>query len=183
MREHSDRVSGGRRCVPVHALCHRLGLTVLRRPSRCMPCCRHSPSETVGSSDRSLAQRRRPPPRSRRVGFRIGIFDACSAFTTRWSRHARQITDDPLHQRLRPHRYLRDRSDCYVLGRPMSGGNFTRVPGKPDRQVGTERAVPRTDCSGGPKGDFFWTSGYRPFGRRFLVDSSAPFANRRSGGP
>ena len=35
-------------------------------------------------------QQRRPSPRSSRVGFRIALFEACSAFTTRYGLHARR---------------------------------------------------------------------------------------------
>jgi len=35
-------------------------------------------------------QRRRPSPRSSRVGFRIALFEACSAFTARYGLHARR---------------------------------------------------------------------------------------------
>jgi len=41
----------------------------------------------------------------------------------RCSLHARQITQgDPLHRRLRPLRFLHDRSDCYRLERELPGG-------------------------------------------------------------
>ena len=43
-------------------------------------CRRHYPGGTVGCC-RYLVQRRRPSPKTRRVGFRIFLFEACSAFT------------------------------------------------------------------------------------------------------
>ena len=43
-------------------------------------CRRHYPGGTVGCC-RYPVQRRRPSPKTRRVGFRIILFEACSAFT------------------------------------------------------------------------------------------------------
>ena len=49
-------------------------------------------------------------------------FEACSAFTARYGLCARQVPTDPLHQKLRPVRYLHGRSDCYRLERHLPGG-------------------------------------------------------------
>ena len=74
---------------------HSATVDRLRLPAapRGFPCCtqplfrtcrRHYPGGTVGCVRRSLPQRRRPSPNLRRVGFRIALFEACSAFTARW---------------------------------------------------------------------------------------------------
>ena len=55
-------------------------------------CCRHYPGGITGCSYRSLPQRRRPSPKIRRVGFRIALFEACLAFTTRYGLHVRRVT-------------------------------------------------------------------------------------------
>ena len=55
-------------------------------------CCRHYPGGITGCSYRSLPQRRRPSPKLRRVGFRIALFEACLAFTTRYGLHVRRVT-------------------------------------------------------------------------------------------
>ncbi|MDJ0871120.1 MAG: hypothetical protein QNJ87_05080, partial [Gammaproteobacteria bacterium] len=39
----------------------------------------------------------RPSPNLRRVGFCIALFEACSAFTTRYGLHARQVTKMTLY--------------------------------------------------------------------------------------
>ena len=42
---------------------------------------------------------------------------------SRYGLHGRQVAQgDPLHQKLRPLRYLHDRSDCYRLERELPGG-------------------------------------------------------------
>ena len=57
------------------------------------------------------------------VGFRIALFEACSAFTTRYGLHLRQVAySDPLHRRLQQIRYLLYSSDCYRLERQLPGG-------------------------------------------------------------
>ena len=60
--------------------------------SRVHACRRNYPGGTAGCSYRSLPQRRRPSPKLRRVGFRMALFEACSAFTTRYGLHARRVT-------------------------------------------------------------------------------------------
>ncbi len=65
-------------------------------------------------------------PRSRsRVGLRIVLFEACSAFThVTACTLARSPIRDSLHQRLQPFRYLHSCSGCFRLER-LPGGAFT----------------------------------------------------------
>jgi len=55
-------------------------------------CCRHYPDGITGCLYRLLPQPWQPSPIHRWVGFRIGIFEACLAFTTRYGLHDRQVT-------------------------------------------------------------------------------------------
>jgi len=58
-----------------------MGLPVLRTLSLCT-CCRHYPGAAVGRTLRSTSPSRISLPRKgRRVGLRIVLFEACSAFT------------------------------------------------------------------------------------------------------
>src|SRR5213079_2265933 len=60
---------------------HALGLPVLRALSLCT-CCRHYPGAAAGRTLRSASPSRISLPRKgRRVGLRIVLFEACSAFT------------------------------------------------------------------------------------------------------
>ena len=62
-----------------------------------------------------------------KVGFRITLFEACSAFTRVTAcMLAKSPCGDPLHRRLRRVRRLPRRSDCYRLERQLPGGSFTR---------------------------------------------------------
>ena len=65
-------------------------------------------------------------PRSRsRVGLRIDLFEACSAFTRVTAcTLALSPIRDTLHQRLQPFRYLHSCSGCFRLER-LPGGTFT----------------------------------------------------------
>ena len=78
---------------------HRLPATPRGFPCCTQPlfrtCRRHYPGGTVGCSHRSLPQRRRPSPKFRRVGFRIALIKACSAFTARYGLCARQVPYGP----------------------------------------------------------------------------------------
>ena len=78
---------------------HRLPATPRGFPCCTQPlfhtCRRHYPGGTVGCMRRSLPQRRRPSPKFRRVGFRIALFEACSAFTARYGLCARQVPYGP----------------------------------------------------------------------------------------
>ena len=67
-------------------------------------------------------RRRRPSPLNRRVGFRITLFEACSAFTRVTACTLAESPKATLYTGvLQPLRYLRDRSDCYRLERPLAG--------------------------------------------------------------
>ena len=60
---------------------HASGLPVLRTPSLCT-CCRHYPGAAAGRTDSLTHPSRISLPRKgRRVGLRIVLFEACSAFT------------------------------------------------------------------------------------------------------
>ena len=59
---------------------HASGLPVLRTLSLCT-CCRHYPGAAAGRILRSFTQPCQPSPKGRRVGLRIVLFEACSAFT------------------------------------------------------------------------------------------------------
>jgi hypothetical protein len=60
---------------------HAMGLPVLRTLSLCT-CCRHYPGAAAGRTLRSASPSRISLPRKgRRVGLRIVLFEACSAFT------------------------------------------------------------------------------------------------------
>jgi hypothetical protein len=83
-----------------------------------------TPAELLGSH-RSLPQQRRPSPYFSRVGFRITLFEACSAFTRVTACMLAESLYDPLHRRLRSLRCLHDRSGCYRLERQLPGGNLT----------------------------------------------------------
>ena len=78
---------------------HRLPATPRGFPCCTQPlfrtCRRHLPGGTVGCLRRSLPQRRRPSPKCRRVGFRIILFEACSAFTARYGLYARGVPYGP----------------------------------------------------------------------------------------
>ena len=69
-----------------------------------------------------LLQRRRPSPFHRRVGFRITLFEACSAFTHVTACTLARPPEATLYTGvLVSLRYLHDRSDCYRLERPLAG--------------------------------------------------------------
>jgi hypothetical protein len=84
-------------------------------------CCRHYPGGIVGCICRSLHQRWQPSLYSRQVGFRIALFEACSAFTLITACTLAESLNDPLHRRLRRSRYLLHLYDCYRLERPLPG--------------------------------------------------------------
>ena len=89
----------GPRGLPVGEPPPPLGLPVLRRISL-YTCRRHYPGGIVGCSRCSLPQRQRPSPKFRRVGSRITLFEACSAFTHVTACILAESPCDPLHQRL-----------------------------------------------------------------------------------
>jgi hypothetical protein len=54
----------------------------------------------------------------------VNRFEACSAFTSRYGLHARQVTYvNPLHRRLRRFRFLHRRSDCFRVERTQFPGS------------------------------------------------------------
>ena len=67
------------------------GLPVLRRFPLYIHAIAITPAGPLGIL-RSPPQQRRPSPNFRRVGFRITLFEACSAFTARYGLHTRQVT-------------------------------------------------------------------------------------------
>ncbi len=74
---------------------------------------------------RALHQRRRPSPFLRRVGFRITLFEACSAFTRVTACTLAESPKATLYTGvLQPLRYLHDRPDCYRLERQVAGREF-----------------------------------------------------------
>jgi len=105
------------------------------RPHRWgFPCCVRSPFADMPSP---LPRRNRCAislilhsnvslPSVPKVGFRISIFEACSAFTRVTACRFAGSPSDPFHRRLRLLRYLHNRSDCYWLERELPGGTFTR---------------------------------------------------------
>ena len=67
--------------VRLIVLNHALGLPVLRALSLCT-CCRHYPGAASGCNTSLISSRRNSLPRKGcRVGLRIVLFEACSAFT------------------------------------------------------------------------------------------------------
>jgi len=94
----------------------------LRRFSLCVHAVAITPVGSLAAKVVRLAQRQRPSPKFRRVGSHVTLFEACSAFTRVTAcTLAKSPGGDPLHRRLRRIRYLRRRSDCYRLERPVAG--------------------------------------------------------------
>ena len=104
---------------------HHRGLPVLRRTSLCIHAVASTPAGPLGARVAVFFQRRRPSPADHRVGSRIAVFEACSAFTARYGLHTRGVALRPFTRRLRRFRYLHPRSGCYRLKQPLSGGTFT----------------------------------------------------------
>jgi len=94
---------------------------VLRQVSLCIHAVATTPAETLGAVIH-LPQRHRPSPLHGRVGFRIGLFEACSAFTPVTACMLAKSPKATLYievlQRLC---YLHRRFDCYRLERPVAG--------------------------------------------------------------
>ena len=84
-----------------------------------------TPAESLGAIVVRLPQQWQPSPNFRRVGFRIALFEACSAFTRVTACMLAKPHKDPLHQKLHLLRYLHTCSDCYRLERQLPGGNLT----------------------------------------------------------
>ena len=110
---------------------HTLGLPVLRTLSLCT-CCRHYPGAAAGRTLRSASPSRISLPRKGcRVGLRIVLFEACSAFTrvTACTLVLSPIRDT-LTRRLQPFRFLHSCSGCFRL-EPLPGGPCTHWKAPP----------------------------------------------------
>jgi hypothetical protein len=109
---------------------HALGLPVLRTLSLCT-CCRHYPGAADGRIASLIPPSRISLPRKGcRVGLRIVLFEACSAFTRVTAcTLAPSPIRDALSRRLQPLRYLHSCSGCFRLER-LPGGICThwKVP-------------------------------------------------------
>ena len=118
-------------------------------------------------------------PRSRsRVGLRIVLFEACSAFTRVTAcTLARSPIRDSLHQRLQPFRYLHSCSGCFRLER-LPGGTLThwesaalpRRTLEADIQIRIDRVISDDILKLG------WTITGRPTSRLVSVISRVPAA-------
>ena len=97
---------------------HAMGLPVLRTLSLCT-CCRHYPWRSDWASVSLIPSSRISLPRKGcRVGLRIVLFEACSAFTpVAACTLARPPIRGPLYRRLLPFRHLHDCSGCFRLER------------------------------------------------------------------
>ena len=80
---------------PVGALPPPLGLPVLRRTSLYMHADANTPAGPLDARVAFFFQRRRPSPADHRVGSRIAVFEACSAFTARFGLHTRGVALRP----------------------------------------------------------------------------------------
>ncbi len=104
---------------------HRVGLPVFRAISLYMHAVATTPAELLGASIARLPQRRRPSPRSSRIGFRIALFEVCSAFTHVTACMLAKSPEVTLYTGvLQPLRYLHDRPDCYRPERQVAGREF-----------------------------------------------------------
>ena len=72
-----------------------LGLPVLRRTSLYIHAVASTPAGPLGARVAVFFQRRRPSPANHRVGSRIAVFEACSAFTARYGLHTRGVALRP----------------------------------------------------------------------------------------
>ena len=110
---------------------HALGLPVLRALSLCT-CCRHYPGAAAGRIASLTSPSRISLPRKGcRVGLRIVLFEACSAFTRVTAcTLALSPIRDTLIRRLQPLRYLHDCSGCFRLER-LPGGACTHWKAPP----------------------------------------------------
>src|SRR5213593_2074209 len=102
---------------------HAMGLPVLRTLSLCT-CCRHYPGAASGRTASLTSPSRISLPRKgRRVGLRIVLFEACSAFTrvTACTLALSPYFVTRFTRRLQPLRYLHDCSGCFRLERSPAG--------------------------------------------------------------
>ena len=126
---------------------HAMGLPVLRTLSLCT-CCRHYPGAASGRTASLTSPSRISLPRKgRRVGLRIVLFEACSAFTRVTAcTLAPSPIRDALIRRLQPLRYLHDCSDCFRLER-LPGGTCTHWKAPPCHGAHPSRTFDRLDVS------------------------------------
>lgn len=104
-----------------------MGLPVLQRSSPCMHAIAHTPAEPLGAHFARFPKNDSLPRITGRVGFRITLFEACSAFTHVTACILAKSPSVTLYtERLQPLRYLHDCSDCYRLERKLPGGIRTR---------------------------------------------------------
>ena len=89
----------------------RGGLPVLLRLSSCMRAAATTPAEAQGACFALFPWNWQPSPFYRRVGFRIGTFEACQAFAHVAAHMLAESLSDPLHRRLQPLRHLHG---CFV---------------------------------------------------------------------
>ena len=132
---------------------HALGLPVLRTLSLCT-CCRHYPGAALGVLFAHSPSRISLPRKGRRVGLRIVLFEACSAFTrVAACTLAPSPIRDALLRRLQPLRYLHSCSGCFRLER-LPGGTCThwKAPPchgahpKPTRSGAASRPLRQPNC-------------------------------------
>ena len=95
---------------------------MLLRPSSCMRAGATTPAEAQGACFALFPWSWQPSPIDGRVGFRIVLFEACSAFTRVAARILAESLNDPLHRRLQLLRYLHSCFDCCRLKRKLPGG-------------------------------------------------------------
>jgi len=106
---------------------HVVGLPVLRA----LPLCTCSPAQRLGVLSARFPNRINLPQYGCRVGPRVDLFEACSAFTrvTACTLTLPPIRDT-LHRRLQPLRYLHSCSGCFRL-KLSPGGAFTHWEAPP----------------------------------------------------
>ena len=173
---------------------HTTGLSVTpRRPAcpsrasgwsslttpRGFPCCVRfpcvhavatTPAQRLGVLPAHSPSRINLPRYGCRVGLRIDLFEACSAFTrvTACTRALSPYFRDTLHRRLQPLRYLHDCSGCFRLER-LPGGAFTHW-----KSAAFSRRTPQAVVRPDPHSDVRATASLskRPFGRLNRADKA-----------
>ena len=103
----------------------RRGLPVLLRLSSCMRAGVTTPAEAQGACFALFPWSWQPSSYYRRVGFGIGTFEACPAFTHVAAHMLAESLSDPLHRRLHLLRHLHDCFVCCRLKRKLPGETCT----------------------------------------------------------
>ena len=93
--------------------------------SPCMHAAASTPAGPSGCARCSLPQRRRPSPAEHRVGSRIAVFEACSAFHSRFSLHTRGVALRPFSPEASEISLPTSCSGCFRLEQHLSGGTLT----------------------------------------------------------